>query len=140
MFGVGKEQLVKALCRISARSCGYIGHRCDCKYMQDSEADEYVLMSGETSGCPETRMAATLLNTLTTQEFYALAARAGIQVSLPEEKEVNISSLMTKFQDDRRANMIRTAALAPPKKSRKSAKKHIITDANSLKNYLEKTK
>jgi hypothetical protein len=122
MFGVGKEQLVKALCRISSRMCGYIGHGCDCKYMQDSEASDYVLMSGETSGCPETMMAATLLNALTTQEFYALAGRANVQVSLPEEKEIDISSLMNKFKDARRADMAKIVPLVASKKSRKHTK------------------
>ena len=123
MYGVRKEQLVKSLCRISSRMCGYIGHTCDCKYMQNAEADEYVLMSGETSGCPETLMAATLINAMTTQEFHAITRRAGIQVSEPEEKEVNINSLMTKLQDVRRAQMIQKAARPVAlKKSRKNSK------------------
>lgn len=104
MFGVNKEQLVKGLCRVSTRLCGYIGSRCDCKYIQNTD-DDTMDFGSEATGCPETAMAAALINSMTTQEFYAIARRASIQVSLPEESEIKIDDLMQKLKKQRVTNL-----------------------------------
>jgi hypothetical protein len=103
MFGINKEQLVKGLCRLSCGLCGYMGSRCDCKYMQNN--DDAMNFDSEATGCPETAMAATLINIMSTQEFYALAQRAGIRVSLPEEPEVQIGVFMKQLQEQRDARL-----------------------------------
>ena len=121
MFGVSKEQLVKGLCRVSTSLCGYMGHMCDCKYMQNS--DDFGRGSEQT-GCPETAMAATLINSMTTQEFYAIARRAGIQVSLPEDPEVKIGDFMRNLQDQRDGARQREGqAITAAKAAKKAAKK-----------------
>lgn len=98
MFGINKEQLVKGLCRVSCRLCGYLGNFCDCKYMKVS--DDYYGNSEET-GCPETAMAATLINAMTIEEFYTIAQRAGIQVDPSEEDEIELSKIVKNMKDQR---------------------------------------
>ncbi len=100
MFGVEKKRLVKSLCRLSCRLCAYLGHRCDCKYMHD--CDEFIATSSEAgSGCPETAMAARIINALTDKEFVSAAKRAGIQIPMLEGQAVDIGPLMRKLQDQR---------------------------------------
>ena len=99
MFGISKEQLVKGLCRISTRLCCYMGSRCDCKYMQNT--NDVLSCGSEATGCPESAMASHLINAMTTQEFYAIARRAGIEVRSPEEPEVEIGIFMKNLQEQR---------------------------------------
>jgi hypothetical protein len=102
MFGVNKEQLVTGLCRVSCQLCGYLGSICDCKYMKTSE--DFRTGSEET-GCPETAMAATLINAMTLEEFYTIAKRAGIEV-LPSKKElIELDKLFTGMKDQRNQHM-----------------------------------
>jgi hypothetical protein len=79
MFGIKKDQLVKGLCRLSCQLCAYMGTMCDCKYMKDS--DDFIATGSEAgSGCPESAMAASLINAMTPEEFKTIAARASIQI------------------------------------------------------------
>lgn len=103
MFGVNKEQLVKGLCRLSCTLCGYLGNRCDCKYMQNTDT----LNSGsEATGCPETAMAAALINAMSAQEFYTIAQRAGIQLNLPDDAPIQIGEFMSNLKGQRQSQMI----------------------------------
>jgi hypothetical protein len=99
MFGVTKEQLIKGLYRISCRLCGYLGATCDCKYMQISE--DFRTQSGEETGCPETAMAATLLNAMTKEEFNILAQRAGIYISNYDEGNNDLKDFLKKMRKQR---------------------------------------
>ena len=114
MFGVKKEQLVKGLCRLSSRLCCYMGNTCDCKYQSDSE--QFLGSSSEATGCPETAMAAKIINEMTTQEFYAITRRAGIQISMPEES-VKVDELMKSFKEQRKTVLQNSSKLSKrPKK------------------------
>jgi len=88
MFGVRKEELVTGLARISCKLCGYLGSLCDCKYMDES--NDHLNAGTEQTGCPEVSMAATLINAMTPQEFHAIAQRAGIQVHLSEQEQLDL--------------------------------------------------
>ena len=80
MFGVTKERLVKSLCRLSCQLCAYMGTICDCKYIQDN--DEFIATGSESgSGCPESAMAASLINAMTQEEFRTIAGRAKIFIA-----------------------------------------------------------
>jgi hypothetical protein len=103
MFGVNKEQLVKGLCRVSCRLCGYLGSICDCKYMLTS--DDFRTGSEET-GCPETAMAATLINAMTLEEFYIIAHRAGIQVDPSEEESIELAKTFSNMKKQRNDHLI----------------------------------
>ena len=92
MIGVKKEHLVKSLCRISTSRCGYIGKHCDCKYMSKDHSTDH--WGSEATGCPETLMAATLINSMTTQEFYAIARRAGISIGVVDDPWLNINDVV----------------------------------------------
>ena len=99
MFGIKKEELVKSLCRISCSLCSYLGTRCDCKYMHPD--DEDFRRSSEESGCCETAMAATMLNALTQEEFYELAQRAGVHITLTQEDPLEIHELFKRLKEKR---------------------------------------
>src|SRR5574339_590404 len=96
-----KEQLVKALCRLSANLCSYSKKPCDCKFMQDE--DKHIASGSERgSGCPETMIAAMLLAHMTEQEFLAIARRAGITITKDDDlKPLDVPALVNKFQEER---------------------------------------
>lgn len=122
MIGIKKEHLVKSLCRISTSRCGYIGKHCDCKYMSKDHSTDH--WGSEATGCPETLMAATLINSMTTQEFYAIARRAGISIGVVDDPWLNINDVVAQMQTQRDAKRIGTLEMPTvvPSK-RKSAKK-----------------
>jgi len=97
MFGISKERLVKSLCRLSCQVCGYIGGYCDCKYMKDPPSKYF----DEATGCPELLLAAKLIGMMTGDEFYLLAARAGIEVDPQAEKFVMVDDFVEQCKKDR---------------------------------------
>jgi hypothetical protein len=120
MFGVNKEELVKGLCLLSCTLCGYMGNRCDCKYMQNSDTLD---RGSEATGCPETAMAATLINAMTAQEFHAIAQRAGIQLNLPDDAFIQIGEFMSKLKGQKEAQLIRIKPLKGPHVPKKAITK-----------------
>jgi len=104
MFGVNKEQLVKGLCRVSCQLCGYLGSICDCKYMRVS--DDFRTIGSEETGCPETAMAATLINAMTLEEFYAIAERAGISVEPSEKEHIVLDKTFSHMKKQRNEHFI----------------------------------
>ncbi len=102
MFGIKKEELIKNLTRLSVKLCAYCGSTpCDCKYMND-ETQHIASGSESGSGCPETHMAAELLSTMTTQEFFALAKRANIAISDNNDYNViKVSEIRSAFAKER---------------------------------------
>ena len=98
MFGVSKERLVKSLCRLSSKNCGYLGSRCDCKYMGDPP-NEYAM---ESSGCSEMHLAAKLIGMMTGEEFYLLAARAGIDVDPQQEIYISVDDFLEEVRSNDR--------------------------------------
>jgi hypothetical protein len=111
MNGIKKEQLVKSLCRISTSHCGYIGSHCDCKYMKDDHSVDN--WGSEATGCPETILAATLINNMTTQEFYAIARRAGITIHYPEESTLDLNQVIAEMQKQRDTKRMGSALQMP---------------------------
>lgn len=99
MNGIKKEQLVTSLARISCQLCGYLGSRCDCKYMR--EGDDFVHTDNEQTGCCETAMAATLINAMTPEEFYTIAQRAGIYISLSSKEMLELGDIFLKMKKQR---------------------------------------
>ncbi len=82
MYGVKQKVLVKTLARMAAKCCAYIGDRCDCKFIDDSIADERIMTHSEDgSGCPELMTLAYMVAAMTEQEFNAINQRAGITIS-----------------------------------------------------------
>lgn len=102
MFGVNKERLVKNLCRLSCQACDYIDKFCDCKYMKDPP-ESY---NGEAKGCPELMMAALLIGAMTGEEFYTLAARAGITVDEQVERYIDVNKLLLEMKKECRDNLL----------------------------------
>jgi len=98
MFGINKEQLVTGLCRVSCQLCAYLGSICDCKYMKVT--DDFRTGSEET-GCPETAMAATLINAMTVEEFYTIARRAGIQVDPSKKDRIELDKTFKNMKTQR---------------------------------------
>lgn len=99
MNGVSKDQLVTSLARISCRICGYLGSRCDCKYMEGGE--DFYHRDSEQTGCPETAMAATLINAMTPEEFHTIAQRAGIRILMNEIESVELEGIIKEMRKQR---------------------------------------
>ena len=108
MFGVKKEDLIRGLCRVSCKLCGYLGTMCDCKYMDTNS--EIFRQNSEQTGCPETAMAATLINAMTPEEFYSIAQRAGIHISLTQEDSIELHDLFKQMKKQRN-ELLRSGAL-----------------------------
>lgn len=108
MFGCKKDQLVTGLARVSCQLCGYLGTICDCKYMDEN--DDYYRNSEQT-GCCETAMAATLINAMTQEEFFTIAERAGIRITLTDDEALALGDIFKKMKKQRnnqlRAEMVR---------------------------------
>ena len=72
MFGIKRNQLTSSLKKISKSVCCYMGDNCDCKYLsEDSDVG-----SGETTGCPETKLAAAILDGMTDEEYEKFLKKA----------------------------------------------------------------
>jgi hypothetical protein len=71
MFTIEKQRLLKSLERVRTRLCGYIGPRCDCKYLQAG-----VNHHSEQTGCCEVRLAAAVIMGMTDEEFEHALKRA----------------------------------------------------------------
>jgi hypothetical protein len=119
MFGIKKDQLVRNLVKLSVSLCGYCGNsRCDCKYMPDDSNGH-----SETTGCPETRMAADLINAMGVQEFFALAKRAGISINDDSDyNTIKTSDLRTTFADVRMKKIQEGVQNCATKKNKRSSK------------------
>lgn len=71
-FGIKKEFLVRNLSKISKSVCCYMGDSCDCKYL----SGESEVGRGETTGCPETKLAAAIINGMTDEEYERFLKKA----------------------------------------------------------------
>jgi hypothetical protein len=97
MNGIGKNQLIRNLCKLAANHCSYTRQPCDCKYMDDSNQNVGNL-SEQGSGCPELIMASMLLSQLSAEQFSDLCKKAGILVL---DDGVDVIHLISKFQQER---------------------------------------
>jgi hypothetical protein len=100
MFGIGKNKLVRNLCRLAAHHCSYSKQPCDCKYINDTAS--IATMSEQGSGCPEITMAAMLLSQLSAEQFATLAKQAGVTL---DEDGVDVVSLIVSFQEQRMSEL-----------------------------------
>lgn len=96
MYGIGKNQLVRNLCKIAAHSCAYSKQPCDCKFMTDG--GDVTPMSEAGSGCPELTVAAMIISQLSEAQFAELAEAAGIIIN---EDSVDVIQTIAKFQEKR---------------------------------------
>ena len=116
-----KDNLVKALCKLSAALCSYTKQPCDCKFIKDE--DDSVGEGHENgSGCPETMIAAELIAHMNQQEFKTIAQRAGINIGY-EPDPVDTFQMKKKFQEEIWKKQQEAAKLLLPAKrvNRKSA-------------------
>jgi hypothetical protein len=121
MNGIRKEELVKILCKLSAALCSYTKQPCDCKFATDSDTN-IGRGSERGSGCPETAVAAQLIAHMTTQEFYAIAERAKINIAdEPEPPVIDVWELKSKLQEKKWEESVTRAKNMLVKKPRKSA-------------------
>lgn len=81
MIIIPQDKLIANLNKVGAKLCSYttseqVVARCDCKY----GAANVGMMTEDGSGCPEVRAAASLLSMLSSEEYTALAQRAGASI------------------------------------------------------------
>lgn len=100
MNGIGKNQLIRNLCKLAAYHCSYTKQPCDCKYMNDSNINVGNL-SEEGSGCPELIMASMLLSQLSAEQFSDLCKKAGILIL---DDGIDVINLISTFQQERFKN------------------------------------
>jgi hypothetical protein len=97
MNGIGKNQLVRSLCRLAAHHCSYSKQPCDCKYIQE-DTTNIASMSEEGSGCPELTVAAMLISQLSTIQYEDLCKKSGVTIS---EETADVLCLIADFQKKR---------------------------------------
>ena len=78
MFGITKDQLENGLENVRSNLCAYSHWRCDCKYGVEKREHFMAMTYGENTGCPEVRMAASLIHAMTDDEFQEMCKRANI--------------------------------------------------------------
>lgn len=71
---IKQDKLVDNLCRISAELCSYTNIPCDCKYIKESD-EKICSLHEEGSGCPETMLAALIIDNLYVEEFNQIIER-----------------------------------------------------------------
>lgn len=100
MFGIERDKLVKSLCKLAVSRCGYLGNKCDCKYMSEDDKS-----NPEATGCPEIMMAAQIISNMTTQEFFSLTKRADITISEAPSSVLDASSMIISLKKEKLEKM-----------------------------------
>lgn len=102
MYSVGKNQLVRNLCKLAAHHCSYTKQPCDCKFITEDGDVGQLTKTG--SGCPELTVAAMIISQMSALQFAELAKSADINI---HEDSVSVIETIKEFQEKRNIKNMR---------------------------------